>query len=110
MTLREMVFWVALSTGEDPVTPNGRSVALGACPALMWVVANRHCMRAVTPRAARIAIMARRRPAGLAARAPAGGLEAGGLATARSVPVRASSIPPRAPAAAAARAGRIQPR
>src|SRR5262249_60932218 len=57
---------------------------------------------------------ARRGPAGLAARAPAGGLEAGGLAaglaTARSVPARASSVPPRAPAAAAARAGRIQPR
>ena len=35
VTFREMVFWAAVRTGEDPVTPNGRSVALGACPALM---------------------------------------------------------------------------
>ena len=35
VTLREMIFSAAVSTGEDPVTPNGMSVALGACSALM---------------------------------------------------------------------------
>ena len=35
VTFREMVFSAAVRIGEDPVTPNGRSVALGACPALM---------------------------------------------------------------------------
>jgi hypothetical protein len=35
VTLREMLFSAAVRTGEDPVTPNGMLVALGACPALM---------------------------------------------------------------------------
>src|SRR5215471_11114753 len=35
VTDREVVFSAAARTGEDPVVPNGRLVALGACSALM---------------------------------------------------------------------------
>ena len=35
VTLSENVFAAAVRMGEGPVTPNGMSVALGECPALM---------------------------------------------------------------------------
>src|SRR5215472_7718236 len=35
VTLREMFFSAAVRIGEDPVVPNGRLVALGACSALI---------------------------------------------------------------------------